>query len=359
MPHFLRARLSNLTLYARVVIVNSLIIFTGAVLGTWITHFFTERGAELILILLLALAGAAASIVVNLWIIRAAVQPLLELRKLVNQLPAPPSEKDLAATETSFPLEPFLSNPDADTRQIAASLGALVKRLEESNHQLRLLSARAIHAQEEERNRIARSLHDDTAQALLTLMLNLERLEQRLPTAESEIRPQLVKARQLAGDTLNELRQIIAGLRPAILDDLGLVPAIRWYARTRLEEAGIHLDYQAPEAEFSLPAELRISLFRIAQEAVNNIVRHSGARSTQISLVCNGPELVLRVQDDGRGFHLSQDQGEAIEREHWGLVGIQERVNLSGGKLAVISMPGKGTRLEVTVPLSTCEELSS
>lgn len=331
-------------------LVNSLIIFSGAILGTWLVHFVTERGAELLSILTLAVSGAVLSILLNRWIIRSALQPLLTLRTLANSLPDQIAE--------GFPgLETSLHNPDADTRQLAAALTGLVERLSESNHQLRLLSGRAIQAQEEERNRIARSLHDDTAQALLTLMLNLERLEGRLPASETEIRQQLVQARELAASTLNELRQIIAGLRPAILDDLGLVPAIRWFARTRLEEAGVQLEFQAPEAELPLTPELRIALFRIAQEAVSNIVRHARAKSAKINLMCVGPELVLQVEDDGRGFTLSQDQGEAIQRAQWGLVGIQERVSLVGGKATLLSTPGRGTRLEITVPLSACLEL--
>lgn len=352
----LQRRLSGLSLYARVAIANTAILLAGAILGTWLTHTFTEQGVELFSIFLLVLAGVTISILVNLWIMRAALQPFLTLRKVLTGLHEASDLNQAELIERALPEQVALPNPDADTRQIAASLSSLIQQLKASNRQLRLLSNRMISAQEEERLRIARSLHDDTAQALLTLMLNLERLEKRLPEGEAEIRPQLAQARQLASQTLNELRQTIAGLRPAILDDLGLIPAIRWYARSRLEEAGIALSFQAPEEELPLSPELRISLFRIAQEAINNIVRHSQAKSAQISLICLGPRLILQVEDDGRGFQLSQDQGEAIQREHWGLVGIQERVSLVGGQMAVFSRPGKGTRLEVSVPLSTCEE---
>ncbi|MBN1147781.1 MAG: sensor histidine kinase [Anaerolineales bacterium] len=327
---------------------NSLVILAGAIGGVLLTHVFTEWGVELISILLFALAGLVASVLLNVWIVRAALQPLLELRQFVSGY-----ESGLACERGIA-----LSNPDPDTGQLAASLSSLIEQLENSNCQLRAISGRAIHAQEAERKRIARSLHDDTGQALSTLIINLERLEGGLPVGDLETRAKLAEARRLAQNTINELRKIIHGLRPAVLDDLGLAPAIRWYARSNLEEAGIQVEIDAPEEPLPLTPEQNTALFRIAQEAINNVARHSGAGKAAIHLGVNAALIRLRVEDDGRGFCAAGDQGEAIRLRQWGLVGIQERVELIGGNFSLTSAPGKGACLQVDVPLSRTTEAS-
>jgi len=339
-------RLSRISIRSRIVIGNSLIILAGAIGGTLLTHAFTERGMELLSILLFALAGLIVSVVLNVWIVRAALHPMLELRQFISGY-----ENGL-----SYDHGIALSNPDPDTGRLAVALGSLIQQLETSNRQLRAISERAIHAQETERKRIARSLHDDTGQALTTLIINLERLEGHTFLEDLETKAKLAEARQLAQSTLNELRKIIHGLRPAILDDLGLAPAIRWYARSNLEAAGIQVDVKVPEQALPLTAELNTALFRIAQEAVNNIARHSRAEKAAISLAVNGAGICLRIDDDGRGFHSAGDTGEAIRLRQWGLVGIQERVELIGGHFSLVSEPGKGTCLKVDVPLPRMTE---
>jgi two-component system sensor histidine kinase UhpB len=224
---------------------------------------------------------------------------------------------------------------------------------------LRAVSQRVIHAQEEERRNIARSLHDDTGQALTMLIINLERIEKQLPPNEEEIKDRLASTRQLAAEALEELRKTIRGLRPAILDDLGLAPAIRWYARSVLGETGMQVEIEAPEELIPMPAEVNTTLFRIAQEAVNNIQRHSQAKTARISLKNSGGEVCLRIEDDGSGFVAPQTQGEAIRLRHWGLVNIQEWAELVGGSCMVSSEPGKGTLVEVTVPLPELVEATN
>jgi two-component system sensor histidine kinase UhpB len=337
----LQARLSGIPLYSRIAIGNSIIIVVGAIGGSLLIHLFTERGVELFSILFFALAGFLVSVLLNVWIVRAALRPLLELRRFVDSF-----ESGLACDQALA-----LSNPDPDTGQLAASLSSLIKQLEASNRRLRQISEQAIHAQEAERKRIALSLHDETGQALSTLIINLERLEGRIDGQDSETKSRLTEARLLAQETLNELRKIIHGLRPTILDDLGLAPAIRWYARSNLGAAGIQAEVQVPEEPLALPPELNTALFRIAQEAINNVVRHSGAARAAIHLGLHDDEIQLCVEDDGRGFSAAGDQGEAIRLRHWGLVGIQERVELVGGCFDLTSEPGRGTLLQVSVPL--------
>ena len=351
----LRSRVASLSLFSKIVIGNSLVILAGAIGGTLITHFFTEQGTKLFSIMLFASAGMVVSILINLWIVRTALKPLVELRQMVEEIQK--SRPDDAPTASIQPIELSLANPDPDTHQLAHSISSLIRQLEASNRQLRAITTRAIHAQEEERIRISHSLHDDTGQALITLMLSLERLEKRLSPDDQETRSKLVAIRQLASDSLEELRKIISDLRPSILDDLGIIPAIRWYARTHLEDAGIQLDLQIPEEPLPLSPEIRITLFRIIQEAVNNIIRHSGAKKVSIMVSYTGNAVNLQVEDDGCGFNTTQTQAEAIQRQQWGLIGIQERLELVGGSFYVLSIPGKGTQLQISVPLSASEEV--
>lgn len=338
----LRQRLRDLSICARITIGNALVIMVGAIAGTLITRHFAAQARDLWLILGFALAGIALSILVNYFIVRAALRPLEVLREFVARVQA----------GEGIPSGEVPTCGDTSVRELAGTLDNLVRQLAERNRQLQTISRRAIDAQEEERVRIARWLHDDTSQGLSTLIINLERLEGHLPTDEKQLKARITEARQLAADILDGTRVIVRDLRPAILDDLGLAPAIRWYARSNLEGAGIQVSVDVPEGELALPQELKTTLFRIAQEAINNIRRHSAAKSAAITLRWDPGEIYLKVADDGRGFHAAQDQGEALRLHQWGLVGIQERVELVGGSLQVASEPGKGTLIQVRAPLS-------
>ena len=346
-----------LPIFYRITLGNSLIIILGAIGGTLLTRHLAGRAADLWLIILFASIGITLIVLINGWIIRTALRPLHELRAAVDQLQAGQVSIDAH----------LLQGTDPDIQQLALSLDAMVKQLEERNLKLRALSKRAINAQEEERKRIARSLHDDTSQALSMLIINLERLENRLPDryaplrdlwprAEQEgvvdLQAELSSARQLAMNTLKELRKVIYGLRPTMLDDLGLLPAIRWYARSHLEGAGVRVEFQTPDEILPLSSELKTTLFRIAQEAINNIARHAQAQSAVIRLSQNGQKIYLQVEDDGQGFDVAQTSGQALRLQRLGLLGIQERAELVGGEVTVASRPGQGTRLQISVPLS-------
>jgi signal transduction histidine kinase len=183
------------------------------------------------------------------------------------------------------------------------------------------------------------------------LIINLQRLEDRIPMEEAELRSKLEASRTLASGILTELRKIVSGLRPTILDDLGLVPAIRWYARSVLETNGIQVRLSLPEEAFELSGHLSTTLFRIAQEAINNIMRHANARVADISLVLDQGKVHLSIRDDGQGFNPAQAAGQAVPLQHLGLLGVKERASLVGGEVSIESVLGKGTRLHVCVPL--------
>ena len=157
--------------------------------------------------------------------------------------------------------------------------------------------------------------------------------------------------RDLAARSLDELREVIWDLRPTILDDLGLIPAIHWYARTYLEKNGIKTEIVAPTDLPRLPAYLETMLFRITQEALTNIKKHAQADSVMIILKIGTDQIFLDIKDNGRGFDVNQITQEAVAHQQLGLLGIQERISLVGGKLQIESTPGTGTHLHVYIPI--------
>lgn len=340
-------RLKRTPILFRIVIGNAVIIILGAVVGTLLTHFLTNIAATLWHFVIFGSVGIVISLMLNFVIVQLSLQPLRELRQIVNRLQSGQAEVGQLALEDT----------DPDIHNLTTALNSLVTQLEASNQQLRLLSERVINAQEEERKRIARSLHDETGQSLSTLIINLERLENHPPIENRDLENRLRSIRQMASESLDCLRDIIYDLRPAILDDLGLLPAIRWYARSNLEDAGINVDLIFPDELPDLSPSLTTTLFRIAQEAVTNIIRHSRAKKASISLEVQGNELFLCLQDDGRGFDPQQISHSAAEMQHWGLIGIQERIELVGGRMSISSDPDHGTTLLVTAPLMQSEAL--
>ncbi len=341
----LKSRLLRLSILYRIAIGNALIIIVGAVGGTLITRHLAREAADFSLMLLFAGLGVTLTVLTNYVIIKTALRPLHQLRELVDRVEAGGSDIDAS----------LLHEPDPDIKQLANALNSMVIKLEDRNLKLRALSERAINAQEEERRRIARGLHDDTAQAMSILIIYLERLEQNIPDDRETTRERLASARKLATQTLTDLRQTIHGLRPSILDDLGLIAAVRWYARSNLESNGIRVEFDVPDDPIPLSTGLETTLFRIAQEAINNVVRHAKAESAEISLKYNNGCVCLWVSDHGRGFDVAQTSDRALELRRLGLLGIEERAELVGGDVNVDSSPGEGTRIRVCVPLSDME----
>jgi signal transduction histidine kinase len=233
----------------------------------------------------------------------------------------------------------------------------MLERLEVRTSQLRALSDRVISVQEDERKRIARALHDDTSQAVSTLLIQLERMEDELPANQVAVRRRLVEARGLASAMLDDLRKNIWDLRPTILDDLGLVPAIRWYARMRLQETGVQVSFDMDE-DIRPEPYLETLLFRMSQEAVGNILRHAEAKNVIIRLMKDYSRVCLEVEDDGRGFNVEHTVEEAVSHKQLGLLGIHEQASLVGGEAKIDSAPGRGTRVHVCIPLLTGAQMN-
>ncbi|HSM56221.1 MAG TPA: sensor histidine kinase [Candidatus Sulfomarinibacteraceae bacterium] len=328
-----------LSLFQRIAIGNSLIIVFGAVAGTLITRHLAWLAADIWLILAFAGAGTVLAVAINGLLVRAALRPLAELRGLLDPLQV--DQVEIAGD--------WLTQADHDVRRLARALQSLVLQLERRNLELKALSERAIAVQEEERKRIARHLHDGMGQTLSTLIIALDRLESQVPAEWETLHGNLLSGRCLAEQTLRELRKTIAGLRPAILDDLGLAPAIRWYARSQLEAVGARVVLHLVEEPLSLDGEQTLALFRIAQEAIHNARRHAQAQTVTISLERDEDNVRLCIEDDGVGFEPDV-LAQKPEVERLGLLGMQERAELVEGKVIVESEPGQGTNVLVSVP---------
>ena len=346
----LRQRFNRLPIFNRLLIGNSAVIVVGAVGGTLLTHYLTDLqfDADFWQIGLFAILGILLSLLVNCWIVKTALRPLHELREAVDRVQAGRASTSVSLT----------SDADPDLSRLATAINSMLDRVEGRTVQLRALSERAINAQEEERKRIARGLHDGIGQDISMLIINLERMEGVVSADAPDVQRQLAVARQSATRTLEELREVVYGLRPTMLDDLGLGPAIRWYARSNLEEAGIRVKFDGDET-LRLPPELETTLFRIAQEAINNIVHHADAKSVVIRLSREDGHICLHVEDNGRGFDVAKITGQALRLRRFGLMGIQERAELVGGEVTLDSVPGRGTALHVRVPLlgwSNCSD---
>lgn len=234
---------------------------------------------------------------------------------------------------------------------IALENARLWEELQQKERVRSELLARVIRAQEEERQRIARELHDGIGQSLNALVLGLNAVSTALSQAPDMASDLLNRLRVSTSDTVKELQEIIYDLRPSLLDDLGLCRALRWYAEERLRTRGVEVILEVPEEPNRLPAEMETALFRIGQEAITNISKHAQAHEVHIRLEFGKRHVHMEILDDGIGFDPGRTLTKVNSRRGWGLLGIQERAALLHGKLTIDSAPGHGTRLSVTLPL--------
>jgi signal transduction histidine kinase len=222
---------------------------------------------------------------------------------------------------------------------------ALLDRLQRNEREFRRLGRAVWRVQEDERRRLARELHDGVGQNLTALKHRLAAVAQSLPEA-GPARRELAAAIELCGDTLEDTRHLSRLLRPPILDDLGLEPAVRALARGLAEASGLDIGVDIPALP-ALDSDLQTLVFRVAQEALSNTVRHAQARSVLVRIVASGGLLQLQVADDGRGC----DPASALASGGSGLGGMRERLRLYDGQLELRSAPGEGTRVRAVVPL--------
>jgi signal transduction histidine kinase len=208
---------------------------------------------------------------------------------------------------------------------------------------LQELSAKLVRAQEDERRALSRELHDEVGQSFSAVLMEAENLLDMEPAAD--VRPHLESLRSLAENGMNEIRNMALLLRPSMLDDFGLVPALNWQARETAKRTGMRVQIDS-EVEDELPDEHKTTIYRIVQEALNNCARHAQATTVQVSVRGENGQILLNVQDDGSGFDPQRVRG-------LGLLGMEERVRHLGGEFVIDSRPGRGTLLHITLPLAS------
>lgn len=230
----------------------------------------------------------------------------------------------------------------------------VAERTSEIARYSKMLTTRVLQAQEEERKRIARELHDETAQSLSTLLINLDLIEPEILSENAALRDGFERVRDIAQRTLDETRALSHDLRPTILDDFGLVAALHWFADEYTRTFGVPVEVHAEQPDQALTPEMELALFRIAQEALTNSGKYAEASRGCVELTFPDEMAQLTVEDNGKGFE-PRDRAGPTRQGGLGLYGMEERAELLGGRLAVESEPGKGTRITALIPLVPLE----
>jgi len=220
------------------------------------------------------------------------------------------------------------------------------EKLKQSYESIRELTDHLHTVREEERMHIAREIHDELGQLLTVLKMDVAWLNKRLSPEPGPVKEKITDLLLLIDTTVKTVRRIASELRPSLLDDLGLIAAMEWHFEEFQKRSGIEGSSQLPDQEIPLPDSLKIGLFRIFQESLTNVARHSGAKNVAVELLKNENRLILTIRDDGIGF----DTGES-KRKTLGLVGMRERAEVMGGEYCIEGEPGRGTTVRVSVPL--------
>ncbi len=215
-----------------------------------------------------------------------------------------------------------------------------------AKQELSNLSARVLETQEHERRRIARELHDEIGQSLWAMGLEIDNLSAAVKSSDNQLALRRLEGlREMSNNIVRVVRDMSLLLRPSMLDDLGLVPALEWLAREVSRTSGLHVEVTEEQVPDMLPEEHKTCVFRVAQEALRNTCRHAGAKNTRILVQGDGNELLMSVQDDGCGFDPARKKG-------LGLLGMEERAGHLGGTCAIDSKPGCGTIIRLEIPLT-------
>jgi signal transduction histidine kinase len=238
----------------------------------------------------------------------------------------------------------------AEVQTLHATLAQMADEIRRYQRSIQSYAAAITRGQEDERSRIARELHDETVQALIALDQRTQLIERSCKRDPQLAAVQLGELREMTADTIAEVRHVIRNLRPIYLEDLGLVPAIEMLTQPLNEAAELSATLTVEGEVRRLAPERELALYRIVQEALNNVVKHARARHVHVKLNY-GDQLTVVIQDDGRGFELP-DQADALsDLGHFGLIGMRERAELIGARLTIHSAPGVGTTIELQLPL--------
>src|SRR5436853_1342910 len=275
----------GIPVFYKVLIANSFIIFVGATGGTWLASGLNTTPQVPILLVAFVTIGWLLSVALNFVVLQIAFRPLHGLGKVMKRVQE--GERSLRA--------PLTGEPETDL--LAHTFNVMLEAIDEAN---RLRTSQIINAQEQERKRVARELHDETSQVLTSLLISLAVLEESITTPEAQAR--IAETRMLAHQTLRAIRSLSLDLRPSALDDLGLLPALRWYIKEYQQKFSLPVDFQASGLKERLPTEIETVVYRIVQEALTNVARHAKAHSVQVRVEGDAETIQVTVCDDGVGF---------------------------------------------------------
>ena len=323
-------RMLRVPLLAKVAGANLLIV-VSALIGVAVERRANLPGSA-VSILGIALG---ASLIVNLVLVYVALRPLSDLDATAARLAA--GDMEARVPESAL--------ADRDMARVGRTLNGLLDRLNEDRLRVHRLAAQVITAQDEERARVARELHDSTAQILTAVLLQLGVAASESTSAQLDAR--IATLRELAAEALEEVRTLSHTMHPRVLDDLGLAAALAWLARQA--QPSLEVRVAAEEFDRAISAPVASALYRVAQEALRNAARHGEAGRVDVRLRRDGEAAVLEIVDDGRGFDVRQAEER---RPGMGLFSMRERVGLVNGTLTVHSTPGRGTTIIATVPLT-------
>ncbi len=336
------ARVKRRPLFQKIIIANTaLIAFVALAIFYFNEKYYQSSSWERVSLFILG--GVAISVLINYLLVRLAFHPLDDVGEAINAIRA--GHRGIRVPET--PEDPQIENLSRSLNQMLDAMESTRKRA----------AASVIKAQEEERRRIARELHDEASQALTGLIIGIKMAEETIPEDMSDLHERLSTIKELAHQTLNEVHNMAVRLRPSILDDLGLAAALRSYGKELSGNSGIQINMQLLALTERLSPELETVLYRVVQEALTNVVRHSGAGSCQVRMRRTDDNVQCLIEDDGKGFYPGEVMTSSAQGHGLGLHGMRERIELVEGRLEFESEPGKGTSIFLEVPLSNEEAI--
>jgi two-component system sensor histidine kinase UhpB len=333
-------RVMRRPLFQKVIIANTVLIATGSILGYFIEENYFE-GGELGFVALFLASGLVLSILTNYLLVKIAFRPLDDVSDTMKAIRA--GHRGIRVPEVT---------DDPQIEELSKSLNSMLNTMD---MQRKKAAASVIKAQEEERKRIARELHDETSQSLTGLVIGIRMVQEIVPDYMPDVQERLENINDLAHATLNEVHTMAVRLRPSVLDDLGLAAALRSHAKEYTENTGIPVEMQLLGMSHRLTPELETVLYRVIQEALTNVARHSNATSCRVTLRRKEQVIQGVIEDNGQGFDsqtvmLSDEKGRGL-----GLHGMNERIELVGGSLEFDARPAKGTTIFIEVPLQSEE----
>ncbi|MFQ5611872.1 MAG: histidine kinase [Anaerolineae bacterium] len=298
--------------------------------------------------------GMRLSLLAPLAVMAAALVSALALTFGLRDVVRPLQALDRRATRLAWGDFSATDEPVAGVQEIEdlrRTLAGMAEQIQRYQSGMRDYVAAVTAAQEEERRRLARELHDETVQSLIALGHRVEMVQKALAKDPARARHRLAELQTLVGEVQAEVRRFSRALRPLYLEDLGFVPALEMLAQELGEGNGLEVSIQVEGEVRRLAPDLELTAYRIAQEGLSNVVRHAGAQTARLTVVFSAGELILCVRDDGCGFEPPLNPADLAQAGHFGLMGVRERALLCGGRLDVRSRPGQGTTLAVCLPL--------